>query len=100
MPYELKKVGDNVFMNFLFFAHRFFKENLGTFISQMGNPLGGYESIYKVKNVKHLLLGEIWPPSDLSFYSDPTVPPPFSRSIVNYVKVANISLIFAQLEAL
>ena len=31
------------------------------------NPQGVYETNYKVKKVKNLLLGEIWPPSDLLF---------------------------------
>ena len=53
-PYELKKVGDNFFMDFSFFAHRFFLENLWKFILQMGNPLGVYETNYKVKYVKNL----------------------------------------------
>ena len=34
---------------------------------EMGNPLGVYETNYKVKFVKNLLLGKIWPPSDLLF---------------------------------
>ena len=33
----------------------------------MGNSLGVYETNYKVKQVKNLLLGKIWPPSDLLF---------------------------------
>ena len=30
----------------------------------MGNPFGVYETNYKVKQVKNLSFGEIWPPSD------------------------------------
>ena len=33
----------------------------------MGNPLGVYETNYKVKKVQNLSLGKIWPPSDLLF---------------------------------
>ena len=54
-------------MDFSFFAHRFFVKNLWKFISQMGNPLGVHETNYKVKKVKNLLFGKIWPPSDLLF---------------------------------
>ena len=46
-----QKGGDDFFMDF----------------SQMGNLLGGYETNYKVKKIKNLLLGKIWPPSDLLF---------------------------------
>ena len=66
-PYELWKVGDDFFMDFSFFAHRFFVKNLWKFILQMGNPLGVYETNYKVKKVQNLSLGKIWPPSDLFF---------------------------------
>ena len=38
-------------MDFSIFAHRFFMKNLWKFISQMGNPLGVYETNYKVKFV-------------------------------------------------
>ena len=41
--YELKKVGNNFFMIFSFFTHRFFVKNLRKFISQIGSPLGGME---------------------------------------------------------
>ena len=51
-PYELEKVGDNFLMDFSVFAHRFFKENLWKFISQMGNALGVYESSYVIKKAK------------------------------------------------
>ena len=34
---------------------------------KMGNPLGVYETNYKLKKVKNLLLGKTWPPSDLLF---------------------------------
>ena len=60
-------MGDNFFMDFSFFAHRFFVKNLWKFILQMGNPLGVYETNYKVKKVQNLSLGKIWPPSDLLF---------------------------------
>ena len=33
----------------------------------MGNPLGVQETNYKVKKVKNLLFGKIWPPTDLLF---------------------------------
>ena len=60
-------MGDDFFMDFSFFAHRFFVKNLWKFILQMGNPLGVYETNYKVKKVVNLSLGKIWPPSDLLF---------------------------------
>ena len=60
-------MGDDFFMDFSFFAHRFFVKNLWKFILQMGNPLGVYETNYKVKKVQNLSLGKIWPPSDLFF---------------------------------
>ena len=60
-------MGDDFFMDFSFFAHRFFVKNLWKFILQMGNPLGVYETNYKVKKVQNLSLGKIWPPSDLLF---------------------------------
>ena len=60
-------MGYDIFMIFSFFDQRFFVKNLWKFISQMGNPLGVYGTNYKVKYVKNLLLGKIWPPSDLLF---------------------------------
>ena len=53
-PYDFKKVGDDFFMDFSFFTHRFFVKNLCKFISQMGNSLGVYGTNYKVKKVKNL----------------------------------------------
>ena len=43
----------------------------------MGNLLGVYETNYKVKYVKNLVLGKIWAPSDLLFleWSYCTSPP-------------------------
>ena len=38
-PYELNKMGDKFFMDFSFFAHRFLKENLWNFFSQMPNDI-------------------------------------------------------------
>ena len=54
-------------MDFSFFTQRFFMKNLWKFISQMGSPLGAYESNYEVKKFKPLLLRKIWLPSDLLF---------------------------------
>ena len=49
-----QKSGWNFFMDFSFFTHRIFVKNLWKFISQMGNPLGVYETNYKVKKVKKI----------------------------------------------
>ena len=62
-PYELKKVGEKFFMDFSFFTHRFFVKNLGKSISQMGNPIGVYETNYKVKQAGTCISCE-----DLSVY--------------------------------
>ena len=62
-PYELNKMGDKFFIDFSFFTHRFFKENLWNFFSQMPDALGICGTIYKVKKEKNLFRGEIWLPS-------------------------------------
>ena len=49
-------------MDFSFFAHRFFKENLWIFFSQMPAALGICGTIYKAKKEENLFLGEIWLP--------------------------------------
>ena len=54
-------------MDFSFFTHRFFGKNVWKFLSNMGNPLGVYKTSYKVRQIKNLLFGKIWPPSDLLF---------------------------------
>ena len=54
-PYELKKVGETFFIDFSFFTLRFFVKNLWKFLSQMGNPLGVYETNYKVKFQKFII---------------------------------------------
>ena len=56
-------MGDKFFMDFSFFAHRFFKENLRNFFSQMPNALGICGTMYKVKKEENLFLGELWLPS-------------------------------------
>ena len=48
-------------MDISFFTHRFSKENL---------PLEVSETNYKVKKVKKLLLGKIWPPTELVFQDE------------------------------
>ena len=42
-------------MDFSFSVHRFLKENLRKFISQMGTALWVYEILYMVKKVKNLI---------------------------------------------
>ena len=44
-PYELNKIGDNFLMDFSFFSHRFFLENLRKFFEQMGICWGSTESL-------------------------------------------------------
>ena len=53
-------MGDNFFMDFSFFAHKFFKENLWNFFSWMPDALGVCGTLYKVK--KNLFWGESWLP--------------------------------------
>ena len=50
-------------MDFPFFAHRFFKENLWNFFSQMPDALGICGTMYKVKIEENLFLWKIWLPS-------------------------------------
>ena len=56
-------MGDKFFMDFPFFAHRFFKENLWNFFSQMPDALGICGTMYKVKIEENLFLWKIWLPS-------------------------------------
>ena len=49
-------MGDEIFLDFSFFTHRFLMKNLQKFISQLGNQLGVYGTNYKVIQFKHLLL--------------------------------------------
>ena len=53
-------------MDFSFFVHRFFWENLRKFISLMGNALWVYGTLYKVKKATNFLYGEMWPANKLS----------------------------------
>ena len=62
-PYELNKMGDKFFMDFSFFAHRFFTENLWNFFLQMPDALGICGTMYKVKKEENLFWGELWLPS-------------------------------------
>ena len=62
-PDELKKMGDKFFLDFSFFTHRFFYENLWNFFLQMPDALGVCGILYKVKKEENSFLGEIWLPS-------------------------------------
>ena len=56
-PYELNKMGDNFFMDFSFFAHRFIKENIWIFFSQIPDALGVCRTLCKVKKEENLFWG-------------------------------------------
>ena len=62
-----QKRSEIFFTDILFFTLRFFVKNLRKFISHMGYPQGIYKPNHKVKKVKKILLGKIWPPSHLLF---------------------------------
>ena len=51
-------MGDNFFVDFSFFTHRFCLENLWNFFSQMPEALGECWSLYKVKNEENSFWGE------------------------------------------
>ena len=59
-------MGDKFFVDFSFFAHRFLKENLRNFFSQMPDALGICGAMYKVKKEENLFWGELWLPSQIA----------------------------------
>ena len=81
-------------MDFSLFTQRFFVKNVWKFISQMGNLLEVYETKYKVKKVINLVLGKIWPPSDLLFLEWSYCSLVNTRSDANYNTSVQITLIW------
>ena len=65
-PSKFNKMGDNFFMDFSFFAHRFFKENLWIFFSQMPDALGVCGTMCKVKKEENLFWGDSQLPSQIA----------------------------------
>ena len=51
----LQKIYNDFIMDFSFFVHKFLKENLRKFISQMGTALWVYGTLYKFKKSTNLL---------------------------------------------
>ena len=60
-PYELKKMGDNFFMDFSFFTQRFFKENIWNFFH---NAVCG--TMCKVKKEENLFFRDSQLPSQIA----------------------------------
>ena len=62
-PYELYKMCDDFFMDFSFFAHRFFWKNLRNFFLSNGECPVGIWNYIQGQNRRKIFLVEIWLPS-------------------------------------